>query len=78
MSALETFKTKLLMRMVAKSSRNQSLTDRLSRRLVNKALDRPPEDDFMRDELIDNDLGFDPDELAAYQAGTGDAAAKET
>lgn len=28
-----------------------------------------PEDDFMRDEWIDNDEGYDPEELARYQDG---------
>lgn len=70
MSALESFKAKLMLRMVAKSSRNLSLTDRLCRRLINGALERPAEEDFMRDELIDNDLGFDPDELEAYQSSS--------
>ncbi|MEO1222424.1 MAG: hypothetical protein AAFY42_13990 [Pseudomonadota bacterium] len=69
MSALETFKAKMVLTMAAKSSRNKSLTDRLCRRLLDKAVARPAEDDFMRDELVDNDLGFDPDELADYQAG---------
>lgn len=69
MSALETFKTKLLMRLVAKSSRNISWSDRFSRRILDNALARPEHDDFMRDELIDNDLGFDPDELDRYQHG---------
>jgi hypothetical protein len=29
----------------------------------------PPEEDFMRDPLIDNDEGFDPEELDRYQRG---------
>ena len=69
MSGASTFKAKLMLKMAAKSSRNRSLTDRVCRRLLNKAVTRPQEEDFMRDELIDNDLGFDPDELAAYQSG---------
>lgn len=69
MSALSTFKAQIMLTMAAKSSRNKSLIDRLCRRLLDKAVARPREEDFMRDELIDNDLGFDPDELAAYQSG---------
>ena len=69
MSGVSTFKAKLMLRMAAKSSRNLSLTDKLCRRILDRAVSRPEEEDFMRDELVDNDLGFDPDELAAYQAG---------
>ena len=69
MSAPSSFKASLMLRMVARSSRNKSWLDKLCRRMINKAVARPPEDDFMRDELIDNDLGFDPDELDRFQRG---------
>ena len=69
MSAPSSFKASLMLRMVARSSRNKSLLDKLCRRMINKAVARSPEDDFMRDELIDNDLGFDPDELDRFQRG---------
>ena len=55
--------------MAARSSRNQSLLDRLCRALLNRATAVPPEQDFMRDPLIDNDEGFDPEELERYQRG---------
>ena len=55
--------------MVARSSRHASLLDKACRWFIGRALARPAKDDFMRDELIDTDRGFDPDELAAYQTG---------
>ncbi|MBO6544534.1 MAG: hypothetical protein JJ939_05410 [Alphaproteobacteria bacterium] len=62
-------RAKLMIWIARRSSRNRSFIDRLCRRLIEKASTRPPEKDFMRDELIDNDLGFDPDELDRYQRG---------
>ncbi|MEL6541924.1 MAG: hypothetical protein AAFP79_09460 [Pseudomonadota bacterium] len=61
--------SKLAFWMAQRSSRNRTLVDRLCRRMVAKAMTNPPEDDFMRDDLIENDLGFDPDELDRYQGG---------
>ena len=37
--------------------------------MIEKAMSTPPEDDFMRDPLIDDDQGFDPDELDRFQRG---------
>jgi hypothetical protein len=51
------------------ASRNRSLFDRLCRKLLARATRRQPDQDFMRDPLIDNDPGFDPDELERYQRG---------
>ncbi len=55
--------------MAGRSSRNQSLLDKLCRLMVTRATAVDPEKDFMRDPLIDNDQGFDPDELDRYQRG---------
>ena len=55
--------------MAERASRNKSLLDRVCRRMVARATRIEPERDFMRDPLIDNDLGFDPDELDRYQRG---------
>ncbi|NQX93607.1 MAG: hypothetical protein HRT64_01525 [Erythrobacter sp.] len=63
------FSSKLAFWMAQRSSRNRTFIDRLCRRMVTKAMTTPPEEDFMRDELIENDLGFDPDELDRYQNG---------
>lgn len=52
-----------------RSSRNKSFIDRWCRRMIEKAVAVDPEQDFMRDPLIDNDEGFDPDELAGFQRG---------
>lgn len=60
---------KLMVWMVGKSSRNRSLSDRICRFLVNRATMVKPEDDFLRDPLIDNDVGFDPNELERFQRG---------
>ncbi len=55
--------------MAERASRNKSLLDRLCRRMVARATRIEPGRDFMRDPLIDNDRGFDPDELDRYQRG---------
>ena len=55
--------------MATKSSRNKTLTDKICRFVLNKATKLKPEDDFMRDPEIDNDFGFDADELERYQRG---------
>ena len=52
-----------------KSSRNKSFSDRFCRWLLVRMTTPKPEDDFLRDELIDNDQGFDPDELDRFQRG---------
>ena len=61
--------TKLTVWMAGKSSRNKSLSDKICRFLVSRATAVKPEDDFLRDPLIDNDQGFDPDELDRFQRG---------
>ncbi len=55
--------------LAGKSAKNRSLSDRICRFLVNRATAVKPEDDFMRDLLIDNDMGFEPDELDRFQRG---------
>ncbi len=52
-----------------RSSRNKTLVDKICRKMVNRATHVDPKDDFLRDPLIDNDEGFDPDELDRYQRG---------
>lgn len=61
--------TKLMVWMAGKSSRNKTLTDKICRMLVARATAVNPQDDFLRDPLIDNDQGFDPDELDRFQRG---------
>ena len=60
---------KLAIWMAGRSSRNKSLLDKLCRWIITRELTVPQEQDFLRDELIDNDEGFDPDELDRYQRG---------
>lgn len=61
--------TALKIWMAKRSSRNRTLIDRFCRRMIDKAVTVSPENDFMRDEMIDQDLGYDPDELERYQQG---------
>lgn len=67
--AREEFLAKVKLGLAARSSRNQSLLDKLCRRIMLRVTQVPIEHDFMRDSLIDNDQGFDPDELERYQNG---------
>lgn len=52
-----------------RASRDISFVDRLCRRHLDRVLRLPPENDFLRDEWVDCDIGFDPDELDRYQRG---------
>ena len=52
-----------------RASRNRGFLDRLCRRLLDRALQLPPEEDFMRDPWVDGDTGFDLEELERYQRG---------
>jgi hypothetical protein len=47
--------------------KRQSWLDRLLTRVLRRATAPQPGADFMRDELVDADIGFDPAELARYQ-----------
>lgn len=60
---------KIAIWMAGRSSRNKTLLDRICRWLVVKETTLPPEQDFLRDDFVDNDQGFDPDELDRYQRG---------
>lgn len=60
---------KLAIWMAGRSSRNRSLLDKVCRWLVTRETAVAPEHDFLRDDMIDNDEGFDPDELDRYQRG---------
>jgi len=50
-----------------RASRNTGWFDRLCRWLMTRMLRLDPENDFMRDEIIDNDQGFSVEELDRYQ-----------
>jgi hypothetical protein len=60
---------KLEIWLAGRSSRNKTLLDKVCRWLVVRETTVPPEHDFLRDEYVDNDQGFDPDELDRYQRG---------
>ncbi|MDX2165899.1 MAG: hypothetical protein SF182_02505 [Deltaproteobacteria bacterium] len=47
--------------------KRQTWLDRLLTRLLRRATNPKPGADFMRDELVDAGIGFDPDELARYE-----------
>ena len=57
--------------MASKGSRNKTISDKICRFILDKATKMKPEEDFMRDEFVDNDVGFDPAELERYQRGEG-------
>lgn len=54
---------------VSRSSRNKSLGDKICRVLAIQILKKKPDDNFMQDDLIDQDEGYDPEELERYQRG---------
>ena len=62
---------RLTMWLVARASRlNGSWIDRQCLRLVNRrSTPRNPDQDFMRDEIVDADIGFTASELDAFQRG---------
>ncbi len=47
--------------------KRQSWLDRLLTRFLRRATSAKPGADYMRDELVDADIGFDAEELARYQ-----------
>lgn len=50
--------------------KRKSWLDRLLTRLLRRATTpRTADGDFMRDEIVDAGIGFDPDELRRYQEG---------
>lgn len=60
---------KILLYVADRASRNNTAWDRACRWLLRKVTYIEPAKDFMRDPIIDNDEGFDPDELDRYQRG---------
>ncbi len=63
---------KLLIWTASRASRNKNPLDRACRRFIAWVTKEDPENNFMRDPIIDEDDGFDPDELDAYQRGETD------
>jgi hypothetical protein len=62
-------KAKIGMWLASRASRNTGIVDRLCRRVLARLTKLDPADDFMRDDLIELDQAFDPEELARYQRG---------
>ena len=60
---------KIQLWMVTRASRNKTILDRILRRFLEKAMTIDPQNDFMKDANIDEDEGYDPDELDRYQRG---------
>ena len=60
---------KLLVWMASRASRNKTPVDKFCRFAVSRLTKQPADKDFMRDDFVDNDQGFDPDELDRYQRG---------
>lgn len=58
----------LVTRVAGRGSRNATRLDAFCRSVAGFLL-KPPGEDFMRDPLVDNDVGFDPDELERYSQG---------
>lgn len=56
---------KVAFALAKKGSRNQSWSDHLSRRILERVLDF----NFDQDEMVIQDQGYDPDELERYQKG---------
>jgi hypothetical protein len=62
-------KAKVAMWIARRASRDTGLVDRICRRLLSRALTVEPDNNYMRDEWVDSDTGYDPEELARYQRG---------
>ncbi|MEL6184062.1 MAG: hypothetical protein AAFU79_05505 [Myxococcota bacterium] len=58
----------LVTRVAGRGSRNATRLDAVCRKIAAFLL-KPKGEDFMRDPLVDNDVGFDPDELERYSQG---------
>ncbi|MCF4164114.1 hypothetical protein L2U69_00460 [Zavarzinia compransoris] len=63
--ALRALAAKAGFALAKRASRNQTLLDRLARRLLGRVL----RFDFDLDEMVLMDQGYDPDELERYQKG---------
>ncbi len=50
-------------------ARNRSPFDRVARFILHLVFAVPKHDDFMADDYVDNDEGYDLDELKRYQSG---------
>ncbi|MEQ8792333.1 MAG: hypothetical protein RIK00_05270 [Algiphilus sp.] len=60
---------KLMIALAHRGARNRTVFDRIARSIVSQVFVVPKKDDFMADEFIDNDTGYDLEELRRYQRG---------
>lgn len=58
---------KLMTMLVQASSRNRTMGERVARVIVSRVFAVPRQDNFMADEFVDNDMGYDLAELRRYQ-----------
>jgi len=50
-------------------ARNRTPFDRVARFILSLVFTVPKQDDFMADDYVDNDAGYDLEELRRYQSG---------
>jgi hypothetical protein len=60
---------KIMVVLVDAGARNRTVFERISRFIVGLVFTVPKNDDFMADDFVDNDMGFDLEELRRYQSG---------
>lgn len=60
---------KVMIFLVSKAALNRTPFQKVARFIVDKVFTVPKNDDFMADDFVDNDQGFDLDELRRYQKG---------
>lgn len=59
---------KLMMYLAGQSAQNRTPFQKLSRFIVTRVFAVPKHDDFMADDFVDNDQGFDLQELRQFQS----------
>ncbi len=55
--------------LATRASRNTGLMDRICRVLLSRIFKLDPDNDFMRDDMIENDPGYSVEELERYERG---------
>ncbi len=67
---------KIQLWMAARASRNRSMLDRIVQpimnRILDKALELDPENDFMTDDIVNSNIGYTAEDLERYQRGEDD------
>ncbi|THH34730.1 hypothetical protein E4Z66_17325 [Aliishimia ponticola] len=64
---IDDFLGKQMIRMATAAARNETMMDRFYRGLFARLLQPPKENDYMTDDIIREDLGYDVEELRQYQ-----------